>query len=146
MEEQSGNASREESLLVDASAVRQLVGYHSFLPDDPALGGCSLRIGPQHLNRSDGLHGGLITMLLDNACAIAVRRSLGAIETVVMTLSLTVNFVAPARSGCVTATGRVTSGGRKLKFVEGELRHENGQLLATASAVFKVGDNRERTP
>ena len=40
-------------------------------------------------------------------------------------------------SGRVTATGKVTGGGRNLMFLEGELHDEDGRLLATATGVYK---------
>ena len=141
---QRKDAGEEDILPVDLSGARALVGYRSSFPDDPLDGACSLDIGPQHLNRLGLLHGGFVSMLLDNGCGIAVRRSLGDIGATVVTVTLTVNFVSAARSGRVIATGRVTGGGRSLKFAEAELRHQSGRLLATATAAFKVAASNER--
>ncbi|EDZ44456.1 conserved hypothetical protein [Rhodobacteraceae bacterium HTCC2083] len=33
--------------------------------------------------------------------------------------------------------GRITGGGKSLKFISSELRHEDGTLIATSSGVFK---------
>src|SRR3989338_3229790 len=112
----------EEHPRVDeASGCRDLIGYVSYLPDDNA-GACSLDVGPRHFNRLGLLHGGIVSMLLDNACSLAVRNAIGSIQTTVVTINLSVNFLAAARSGFVTATGRVTGGGKSVKFVDGELR------------------------
>lgn len=138
MTNRHSNADAEEFLPVDMSGARVLVGYRSSLPDDPLEGACSLEIGPAHLNRMGLLHGGFVSMLLDNGCGVAVRHALGDIDASVMTVTLTVNFISAASSGTVVATGRVTGGGRRLKFAEAELRHQSGRLLATATATFKV--------
>lgn len=130
----------EDDLLpIDQSGVRDLVGYRSSVPDNET-GVCTLEIGPQHLNRLGLLHGGFVSMLLDNGCGVAVRSVLGDIDTRAITVSLSVNFISGARSGRVTATGRVTGGGRSLKFAEAELRDEAGRLLATGSATFRILD------
>lgn len=121
----------------EASGCRKLIGYASFLPDE-TTGACALEIGPGHLNRLGLLHGGIVSMLLDNACSLAVRRATGCDETTVVTVNLSVNFLAAARSGHVTATGRVTGGGQSVKFADGALRDAEGRLLATCSAAFRV--------
>lgn len=138
MTDRDADGGEEDILTVDLSGARALVGYRSSFPADPSQGACSLEIGPQHLNRLGLLHGGFVSMLLDNGCGVAVRHSLGNVDATVVTVTLTVNFVSAARSGRVVATGRVTGGGRSLKFAEAELRHESGRLLATATAAFKV--------
>ncbi len=137
MTQTGGDSRPADLLLIDRSGARDLVGYRSAMPDEGS-GACSLEIGPQHLNRLGLLHGGFVSMLLDNGCGVAVRNVLGDVDTRAITVSLSVNFISGANSGRVTATGRVTGGGRSLKFAEAELRDESGHLLATASATFRI--------
>lgn len=125
----------QDKLVVDISGAGDLVGYRSSIDDLPS---CSLHIGPQHLNRVGLLHGGFVSMLLDNGCGVAIRKELGDIEASIVTVTLSVTFVAGASEGLVTAVGRVVGGGRSLKFAEAELRDQDGQLLATGSATFRV--------
>lgn len=125
------------TLLVDRSGAREFVGYRSSMPG-PEGGRCTLDIEARHLNRMGVLHGGFVSMLLDNSCGIAVRNALGNADTALLTATLAVNFIAGARSGRVTATGHVTGGGRSLKFAEAKLHDEDGHLLATATASFKT--------
>ncbi|MFT3690317.1 PaaI family thioesterase [Paenirhodobacter sp.] len=133
--------SEDDLLPIDRSGSRRLVGYRSSVPDDQT-GVCALEIGPQHLNRLGLLHGGFVSMLLDNGCGIAVRAAMGDIDGAAVTVTLAVNFIASVSSGRVTATGRVTGGGRSLKFAESELRDETGRLLATATATFRILEKR----
>lgn len=77
-------------------------------------------------------------MLLDNGCGTAVRNVIGNVDSTVVTVTLSVSFIASVGSGRVIATGRVVGGGRSLKFVEAELHDETGLLLATASATFRI--------
>lgn len=97
-----------------------------------------LEIAPHHRNRRGVLHGGILAMLLDSALGYACSRHLAAdASTPVVTLSLTTNFLAPATEGVITATGRVTGGGRKTIFAEGAVRNPDGTVAATGTGVFK---------
>lgn len=121
----------------DHSGASDLVGCRAYVTGD-GRAVCELLVGPQHRNRAGLLHGGLVSMLLDNGCGVAVRQALGDPHARTLTVTLSVNFIAGATEGLIVATGRVTGGGRGLKFAAAELRDEQGNLLATASAVFKV--------
>jgi uncharacterized protein (TIGR00369 family) len=83
-------------------------------------------------------HGGLVAMLLDTAAGIAVRSFSREKETPTVTVSMTVNYISAAKSDEVTATARITGGGRSLKFADAELRDQDGTLLATASGAYKL--------
>jgi uncharacterized protein (TIGR00369 family) len=54
------------------------------------------------------------------------------------TVSLTVNFLKPARPGPIIAEAKVTQLGKSIAFVEGRLTAEDGTLLATATAVERL--------
>lgn len=105
------------------------------------LGGaarCHLTIREDHLNSQGILHGGIIAMLLDVACGNTASAWFDRAEhPLVLTLSLNTSYVAAVQQGKVTATGRASGGGRNLAYVNGELRAEDGTLIATAAGVFK---------
>lgn len=126
-----------ERLPIDRSGACDLVGYRSSFAGE-GRGACALEIRPRHLNRLGLLHGGFVSMLLDNGCGIAVRNELGDSDAAVVTMTMSVNFIVGVREGRVVATGRVVGGGRSTKFAEAELRDESGQLLATGAATFRV--------
>jgi uncharacterized protein (TIGR00369 family) len=50
------------------------------------------------------------------------------------TISLTVNFLAPAKPGAIVGEAEVTQLGKTIAFVAAKLTAEDGTLLATASA------------
>ncbi|SES38795.1 uncharacterized domain 1-containing protein [Tranquillimonas rosea] len=118
---------------------RRLIGYNVDLSGGDGRARCWLDVAEAHANRRGILHGGIATTLLDTAMGSTAGLVPGeARSTPVSTVSLTIQFLAPGRVGTrLTATGNVTGGGRSLKFVEGELRDEEGTLIASATGVFK---------
>lgn len=100
---------------------------------------CILDITEAHVNRHDVLHGGIAATMLDNA--MGATSSLTADprgRTPFLTVSMNTQFMAPAFAGKrVTATGRVTGGGKSLLFLAAELVDEDDRLIATATGVFK---------
>ncbi|WP_246043989.1 PaaI family thioesterase [Ruegeria sediminis] len=120
------------------SGCQNAVGYEIDLCDPDGFARCHLDIGPGHLNSQDVLHGGVIAMLLDVACGNAASAFFDREEhPVVLTISLNTSYVSAVRQGRVTAIGRPAGGGSKLAYVNGELHHEDGTLIATAAGVFK---------
>ena len=55
------------------------------------------------------------------------------------TISLTVNFLSPAKPGPIIAEAKVTQLGKTIAFVEGKLMAEDGTVLATATASDVAG-------
>ena len=120
------------------SGCQDSVGYVVEMDPDGEHVSCWLDIQPQHLNRNDLLHGGFTAMLLDIACGYAASLHYDPDNlALVLTVSLSTQYIAPARGGRVTARGRVSGGGRSLCHASGELRDGDGTLIATATGVFK---------
>jgi uncharacterized protein (TIGR00369 family) len=101
-----------------------------------------LDVGTDHLNLFGTLHGGLIATLADTATGLAMLTSLDDGMTHVTT-SLSVTFLAPARSGTVTARGRVLKRGRRFGYAEADVVDADEALLARAAATFSVMPERE---
>ncbi len=97
-----------------------------------------LRLDPRpELENSWGsVHGGVLMTLLDVALASA-GRSLDDTCNGALTVEMKVNFIAAAQ-GAVLGEGRAQRAGRSLIFSEGELRAEDGTLLAKATGTFKL--------
>lgn len=86
-------------------------------------------------NRHGIVHGGVVATLIDaaagyagNYCPFPGRQRLCA------TISLSTNFLAPAKDGKLTAKGRVRGGGRTIFSSNVEVTDEAGQLLAIGQA------------
>lgn len=121
----------------DETGTQTLVGYVVDVSDGKQ-GRCWLDVGPQHTNRHGMLHGGIISILLDNASGTTGSLSVDPHgRRPFLTISMTTQFIASGRPGRVTATGRVTGGGRSLLYIAAELVHEDGTLIATSTGVFK---------
>ncbi len=95
-------------------------------------------VGPQHLNRANVVHGGVLASLIDTACGFAgsFAPSPGE-QPVVVTLSLAASYVAPGRKGPLRVVGRVRGGGRSVFFASAEIFDGDGVLIAYGDGSFR---------
>lgn len=91
---------------------------------------------PELANSWGSVHGGVLMTMLDVALASA-GRALDENCNGALTVEMKVNFIAAA-TGPVLGEGRAQRAGRSLIFSEGELRGEDGTLLAKATGTFKL--------
>lgn len=95
---------------------------------------------PTNATAADMVHGGAIATLADLAVMAAAwcgREAPPSMRGV--TVSLSLDFMAPARSSDVIAVGRALRRGRSLVNCEAEIVDPDGNLVAKAIAVYKVG-------
>ena len=79
------------------------------------------------------VQGGFLTAMIDPTMGAAVIvMSEGRLYA--STVSITLNFLAPAKPGPIVAEAKVTQLGKTIAFVEGKLLAQDGTLLATATA------------
>jgi uncharacterized protein (TIGR00369 family) len=83
------------------------------------------------------VQGGFLAAMLDDTLGPALVATLPDGQFAV-TLELKVSFLRPASPGRITGTGRVVHRGGSIGFVAGELRSEAGEVLATATATFRI--------
>jgi uncharacterized protein (TIGR00369 family) len=102
-----------------------------------------LKIGfdgkPEFCNPAGFVQGGLLSAMLDDTMGPAVFVMTEG-RSYTTTVSLTVNFLASARPGPITAEAQVTQLGKTIAFVEGKLMAEDGTLLVTATAIERLLD------
>ena len=92
---------------------------------------------PEFCNPAGFIQGGLLSAMLDDTMGPAVLvMSEGRLS--MTTISMTVNFLAPARPGPLTAEATVIQLGKTIAFVEGRLMSDDGTLLVTASATERL--------
>lgn len=128
-----------DHLIRDETGAQTLIGYVVDVSGPEGGARCWLDVGPQHTNRHGVLHGGIATVVIDNACGTTASLTIDAEgRTPFLTISMNVQYIAPAMEGSrVTATGRVIGGGRSTLFIAAELVDDSDRLIASASGVFK---------
>ena len=94
-----------------------------------------LKAEHRHYNPLGGVHGGVISTLLDTAAGCAVHSTL-AVGEMYTSLDLTVKFLRPVTvdSGTLRAVGTVIQRGRRTALAEAKLYDEAGKLVAYASS------------
>ena len=118
----------------------KLLGWH-LIDARPPEGW--IRIGfdgrPEFCNPAGFIQGGILSAMLDDTMGPAVFVMTEG-KSYTTTVSLTVNFLASAKPGPITAEAKVTQLGKTIAFVEGKLTAEDGTLVATATAVERLLD------
>lgn len=105
----------------------------------------TLPLAANHRNKRGVAHGGVTAALLDTALGAAVVASIPKAWWCATT-SLSVMFIAGARGGTLTATGRVLRRGRSTAFASGEVRGEDGALVATAQGTWHLWPHHPDAP
>lgn len=116
----------------------RLLGWH-LLDARPRDGW--IRIGfdgkREFCNPAGFVQGGILSAMLDDTMGPAVFiMTDGRLYTA--TISLTVNFLAPAKPGPIVGEADVTQLGRTVAFVEGRLMAGDGAVLARATASARL--------
>lgn len=111
---------------------------------DTVAGGATLRYKaqPDFLNRHGTVQGGMLSAMLDSATALALYAVLPP-ELTGVTMTLNVAFLKPAKLGSFTATSRLISRDERDASTTGELRDQDGLLVATATATLRIVPRRQ---
>jgi uncharacterized protein (TIGR00369 family) len=90
------------------------------------------------------IHGGAIATLIDTVVVPAIGSAYEE-RRVLLTLSMTIDYVGSIAEQDAIAEGWVTRRGRSIVFCAAEVRAADGTLAATASLVYKVSGSRTIT-
>jgi uncharacterized protein (TIGR00369 family) len=128
---------------------KDLPGFHNLLgyrqvswEENEAV--IELALKPEHLNLGGVIHGGVMTSLLDIVLAEAgtycpypgrMRKAI--------TLTLTTTFTGQCSRGVITVTGHKRAGGTRIFNSTGEVRDDQGNLLAIAESTFRIRSGSE---
>ena len=89
----------------------------------------------RHCNFSGNIHGGMLMTLADMSLFEIGHHAIG-FNAIGLTVSLNAEFLAGAPPDCfISATGEVTGGGRKLKFVRGIISAEEKPVVAFSGTI-----------
>jgi uncharacterized protein (TIGR00369 family) len=115
-----------------------LLGFE-LLAIDPAQGTIRVRFAarPEFANPIGVVQGGFLAAMLDDTLGPALTATLEPGQFA-PTIELKVNFIAPAQPGTLIAEGHVVARGGSIAFLAGELRTEQGELVASATATARI--------
>ncbi len=116
----------------------KLLGWH-LLDARPSEGW--VRIGfdgrKEFCNPAGFVQGGLLSAMLDDTMGPAVFvMTEGRLYTA--TITMTVNFLVPAKPGPIIGEANVTQLGKTIAFMEGRLMDKDGTVLATATTSARL--------
>src|SRR6204780_6015791 len=116
----------------------RLLGWHLL---DARPGDGWVRIGfdgkPDFCNPAGFIQGGILSAMLDDTMGPAVFvMTEGKLYTA--TITMTVNFLAPAKVGPIVGEANVTQIGKTIAFVAGRVIAGNGTVLATGTTSARL--------
>lgn len=113
-----------------------------FTIDHAEPGFAKLRVAyrPDFDNMSNVAHGGVVAALMDTACGVALTMdSDGVRRRRALTVSFTLNYLAPFTDGEMICEARTVGGGRKLVTVETRAFSADGEtVFASGQGVFRL--------
>lgn len=97
----------------------------------------TMQIRPDMLNGVGWMQGGIFTSLADEAMALALYTQTDPNEKIA-TIGENTSFIKCERRGTIVGIGWIVRKGRKVAFLEGEVRKGNrkGEVLARTNASF----------
>ena len=105
-----------------------------------ALGGgkcvCALPYAKHFGNSRGEVHGGIVASVLDIAMSQAARSAIPEL-TNIATISMTVNYLAPAL-GVLTCNAVLVRAGGTIAFAEGEVTDAKGTPVCRATGTYRI--------
>jgi acyl-CoA thioesterase len=125
-----------EEKLMENNNFRKLIGVQI---EDISEGFAilSLPIRNDLLQSGKVVHGGVLSVLIDSVIGTAVRTALETDEYSV-TAEMNINYFRPAIKGKIFAEGKLVHIGKSLIVGVGDIKDEEGRLLATGRATYAV--------
>ena len=90
-----------------------------------------------HLSRVNLVHGGMVFSMLDATMGRAVFEQLPKTHGA-PTIEMKINYFRPQQSGKLICEGKVINKSKQLCYAEGEVRNEEGKLIAKATGTFFI--------
>jgi uncharacterized protein (TIGR00369 family) len=147
-------SSPEETWLQRIPTKREVLDYvppagrllgREVLAMDPEHGTVTMRYTaqPEFLNRHGTVQGGMLAAMLDSSTSLALYTMLPP-ELTAVTTNLNVSYVKPGKLGTFTVIAKVVSRDDRHGKTSGELRDEDGVLVATAIATLRIMKRRQQ--
>jgi len=128
---------RREEELMSKNNFRKLLGIKvdSLEPGHAKL---SMPITEMLLQPLGMVHGGVFSVLIDSAIGTAVRSVIDTDRQMAVTAEMNLNYIRGARQGTLHAEGKVVHQGKLLVVGTGDVRDDEGRLLATGRATYVI--------
>ncbi|HIP32673.1 MAG TPA: PaaI family thioesterase [Crocinitomicaceae bacterium] len=98
-----------------------------------------MTITEKHLATPIAAHGGSISALMDATMGVCALSEVIRENKVVSTLEMKLSFISPGLLGdTMIATAKIIKNGKRILFVEGNIRNQENKLIATASGTFNA--------
>ena len=107
---------------------------------DVGIGYSMLQIdlAQKHLQPYGMVHGGVFASIIDAAAFWSVYFGIDDPEAGITTVDLKLNYLAPAASGKLIASGRQIKVGRKLGYAEARVEDQQGKILAHGTSTVMI--------
>ena len=134
----------------DPNSARRRHGFRALIGYEPTVwregyGEVVLALEPRHMNSLRIAHGGIYATLLDVAMGHAVAYcTVPGNVRFLTTISLTTTYVKSAKGGVITAFGHLQTVEGRVATCSGEVRDQEGAVLALGQATFLYFPGSER--
>jgi uncharacterized protein (TIGR00369 family) len=102
----------------------------------------AMDVGDGHVNLQGLVHGGMLAILADTACGLAIRSAMES-GRLNVTTDLDIHYLAPAKPGRILGHGTAVRVGRSLAFAEASIEDRDGRLLARAQSRYSVSGRED---
>lgn len=116
--------------------IARLLGWE-LLEIEPGRVKVRYEAGRQFLNPMGNVQGGILASMLDDVMGPAAFTTVEEGQFV-PTLEFKVSFLRPAKPGTLIAEGRLIHRTKSVAYVEGDLRTEDGELVAKGTATLRI--------
>lgn len=90
-----------------------------------------------HLATPFAAHGGSISALMDATMGVCALSQVISEDKVVSTIEMKISFIAPGLlDDTLIGTANIIKTGKRILFVEGEIKNQKGNLIAIATGTF----------
>jgi acyl-CoA thioesterase len=97
----------------------------------------ALNINPSHLATPGFVHGGVLTTLLDATMGAGALTLVADEGQVVSTIEMQTNFISAGKiNNQLIATSKLLRKGKKVIFMQAEIRNDQDHLIAIANGSF----------
>ncbi|WP_456329529.1 PaaI family thioesterase [Archaeoglobus sp.] len=96
----------------------------------------------KHIQALGTAHGGAIASILDSAIGLNVNREVVKTGKTAVTAQLNIHYIRPVTEGKIVGVGMPVHIGSKVTVGYGEVRNEDGELVATGTATFYIIDRK----